>query len=141
VQHCPENPELLKVLYSNISIAFKKKKSHKNTINYCSLALEIDENFEKAISNRADAYYQTHEYEKALDDYKRLRELNSQHNNEARIEICEEKVKKEFEIKKDEMLGQLKGLGNTILGKFGMSLDNFKLDQQPGGGYNIRFEQ
>ena len=41
---------------------------------------------------------------------------------------------------KDEMLGKLKGFGNTILGKFGMSLDNFKLTPQEGGGYSVAYE-
>jgi len=39
------------------------------------------------------------------------------------------------------MLGKLKELGNGLLGKFGLSTDMFKFDQQPGGGYNVRFEQ
>ena len=39
------------------------------------------------------------------------------------------------------MLDGLKGIGNSVLGYFGMSLDNFKLEQGPGGGYNISFKQ
>ncbi len=35
----------------------------------------------------------------------------------------------------------LKNIGNSILGYFGMSLDNFKLEQGQGGGYNISFKQ
>ncbi len=42
----------------------------------------------------------------------------------------------------DEMLGKLKDLGNTILGKFGMSLDNFKATKDPNSGsYSISFQQ
>lgn len=43
---------------------------------------------------------------------------------------------------KEEMVEKLKGLGNSILGKFGLSLDNFKLQPNPSGeGYSIQFSQ
>lgn len=37
--------------------------------------------------------------------------------------------KEKFEKMKTEVLTNLKSFGNSILGKFGMSLDNFKLNQ------------
>ena len=38
--------------------------------------------------------------------------------------------------------GKLKDLGNTVLGKFGMSLDNFKAVKDPNtGSYSINFQQ
>jgi len=51
------------------------------------------------------------------------------------------RIKVQQEKEKDEMLGKLKELGNGILGKFGLSTDMFKFDQQEGGGYNMRFER
>ena len=38
--------------------------------------------------------------------------------------------------------GKLKDLGNTLLGKVGLSLDNFKAVQDPAtGSYSISFQQ
>ena len=40
------------------------------------------------------------------------------------------------------MIGKLKEVGNKVLGKFGMSLDNFKMVQDPAtGGYSIKYEK
>ena len=40
------------------------------------------------------------------------------------------------------MLGKLKDLGNSVLGRFGMSLDNFKAEKDPNtGSYNISFQR
>ncbi len=41
----------------------------------------------------------------------------------------------------DEMLGKLRELGDGLLGKFGLSTNMFKFDQQEGGGYSMRFER
>lgn len=40
---------------------------------------------------------------------------------------------------KDEVMGNLKNLGNMVLGKFGMSLDNFKMNPNADGTYNVSY--
>ena len=42
---------------------------------------------------------------------------------------------------KDEVMDGMKNLGNMFLGNFGMSMDNFKTNQNPDGTYNIQFQQ
>jgi hypothetical protein len=41
---------------------------------------------------------------------------------------------------KDEMMGKLKDFGNMFLNKFGMSTDDFKMQQDAGSGsYNVSY--
>lgn len=50
------------------------------------------------------------------------------------------KAQQEQEMK--EMLGKLKEFGNAILGKFGLSTDNFKVTKdEKTGSYSINFQQ
>ena len=49
---------------------------------------------------------------------------------------------KRLEQLKTETVDKLKDLGNSILGNFGLSLDNFKAVQDPQtGSYSISFDQ
>ena len=41
---------------------------------------------------------------------------------------------------KDEVLTNLKTMGNSLLGKFGMNLDSFKMNQNPDGTYGISYQ-
>lgn len=40
---------------------------------------------------------------------------------------------------KEEVVGNLKTLGNKALGYFGMSMDNFKMNQNSDGTYNMTY--
>lgn len=40
-----------------------------------------------------------------------------------------------------EMMGKLKGLGNSLLKPFGLSTEDFKFEEQEGGGYAMNFDQ
>lgn len=53
----------------------------------------------------------------------------------------ERAVHERNEKMKAEVMDKLKGLGNMILGNFGMSLDNFKAVQDPKtGSYSISYQ-
>ena len=81
------------------------------------------------------------EYEQALEDAKKIQELEPSYPDIHRTLRDLERLQKEkFEKMKNEVMGGLKTLGNSILGKFGMSLDNFKMMQNPDGTYNIQYQ-
>jgi hypothetical protein len=58
------------------------------------------------------------------------------------IQRLEPLAAEKAEKMKAEMLGKLKEMGNSLLGRFGMSIDNFKAVQDPNtGSYSISFQK
>ena len=63
-------------------------------------------------------------------DYKKVDELAPNNKDVIRRKLeLQKKVDELNEKRKTEVLTGLKDLGNTILNKFGLSLDNFKMEQ------------
>jgi hypothetical protein len=92
---------------------------------------------------RAAAHEALDRLEDALADYRAVLAIDPRMGAAAKkAAALQATVTERQEKLKEEMLGKLKGFGNTILGKFGLSTDNFKMDQDPStGGYNISFQQ
>ena len=51
---------------SNIAICFMRLKKFEEAIVFCTTAIELSPNFVKAKVNRAEAFYQTKQYEKCI---------------------------------------------------------------------------
>lgn len=76
-------------------------------------------------------------------DYTKIVELDPS-SIEARTHITRLKpiVDERNERLKEEMMGKLKDLGNMILKPFGLSTNNFQLQQDPStGSYSVNFQQ
>ncbi len=81
--------------------------------------------------------------DEALADYQKVLEFDSRHveANKATRRLAA-MIEERNEKLKAEMMENLKKLGNMVLRPFGLSTDNFKMEQDPNsGGYNIKFEQ
>ena len=76
-------------------------------------------------------------------DYQKAYELDSSLKmaKEA-AQRLEPQAKEEQEREKAEMMAKLKDLGNSFLGLFGLSTDNFQFNQDPNtGGYSVNFKR
>ncbi|KAI7841133.1 hypothetical protein COHA_005103 [Chlorella ohadii] len=109
----------------------------------CSAAVDLHPRYAKALLRRSTAYEKLDDLERALADAQKVLELDpgnaiAQKSVQRLTPIVEERREK----LKEEMMGKLKDLGNMVLGKFGLSVDNFKAEKDPAtGSYSIKFQQ
>eukprot|EP00941_MAST-03F_sp_MAST-3F-sp1_P001817 g1817.t1 len=130
------------IYHGNCAACFLQLLEYQSVVDECSASLQANPRFVKAYMRRAKAYEQLDKLEDALADLKSACEIDPRYpgalSEQQRVSIA---VTKKHEEMKTEVLGKLKDLGNMVLGKFGMSLDNFAMEEQPGGGYSIQFKQ
>lgn len=91
---------------------------------------------------RAELYELDDKPHEALEDWQIVLKANPSHGEANR---AQHRLPKLIEIKneklKEEMMDGLKKLGNMCLKPFGLSTDNFQLNQNEGGSYNVQFQQ
>lgn len=92
---------------------------------------------------RAALYEETDKLDECLADNNKVIELDP-NNGDAKANVIRLKplIDERNERLKAEMMGKLKDLGNMILKPFGLSTNNFQLQQDPGtGSYSVNFNQ
>ncbi len=110
----------------------------------CSDAIDLDPSYLKAYMRRATAFEHLEEYDRGLRAAKHILESMDSSNAFARAYMTRVTplAEKKQEQLKEEMMTKLKDLGNSLLGNFGLSLDNFKAEQDPDtGSYSVKFSQ
>lgn len=131
------------ILFSNRSASLTYQNKKEEAIADCSEALKLNPSYLKALLRRASLYEECEKLDEAFEDYKKVLELDPS-NQRARASVAKlpAQIEARNEKMKEEMIGTLKDLGNKVLGKFGLSTDNFQLQQNPEtGSYNIQFNQ
>ncbi|XP_059044839.1 tetratricopeptide repeat protein 1-like [Achroia grisella] len=141
---CPlQSTKLRAVLYCNRSASKMKLERYKQAIKDCTKAIELDENYVKAYIRRAQSYEADDKLDESLADYKKILEFDPAHKEAIKATVrLPPLIEQKNEKLKTEMLGKLKDLGNMILKPFGLSTDNFQMEQDPESkGYKINFKQ
>ncbi len=138
----PEFFSYLSTLFLNRGLSYKQLKEYKQSVDNLTKSLLFNPDNSKALFNRLDINYKIGEFLDAQEDFIKLKSSNSKllsesNINETILNIKAEEKKKELT---GEMMGKLKEVGNSFLGLFGMSVDNFQMNQSKEGGYNIQFK-
>ncbi|XP_016949350.1 tetratricopeptide repeat protein 1 [Drosophila biarmipes] len=141
---CPsESTKERAVLYGNRAAAKIKLEANKAAIDDCTKAIELWPEYVRVLLRRAKLYEQDDKLDEALEDYKKVTELDpgQQEAREAQIRLPP-LINERNEKLKNEMMSSLKDLGNMILKPFGLSTQNFQMQQDPNtGSYSINFNQ
>ena len=109
----------------------------------CTEALQLTPKYEKALIRRLKACEALggDDLYKALEDAEALCAIHPRNSTYSqavnRMKPIVEQRKKE---QMAEAMDSLKGIGNSVLGYFGMSMDNFKTNQNPDGTYGISYQ-
>jgi len=144
---CPKScKEERSALFNNRSICLDLTGQKEKAITDCTKAIKINKNYIKAIRRRAKLYQESEKFEESQSDWESLLQIpniSSQFSNEAKAALfkLKQQIEERNEKLKTEMMGQLKKLGNMCLKPFGLSTNNFKLEQNEQGSYSCQFVQ
>ncbi|MBN3301183.1 TTC1 protein, partial [Amia calva] len=131
------------ILFSNRAAARMKLDKKEKAIADCTRALELNPEYLRARLRRAELYERTDKLDEALEDYTAVLERDPS-VGQAR-EACArlpKQIEERNEKMKEEMLSKLKDLGNMFLRPFGLSTENFQVNQDnSSGSYSINFVQ
>eukprot|EP00923_Selenidium_pygospionis_P008797 GHVN01015039.1.p1 GENE.GHVN01015039.1~~GHVN01015039.1.p1 ORF type:complete len:526 (-),score=131.67 GHVN01015039.1:844-2421(-) len=140
----PEEPgdKIRAILFANRAAVLLAEGSHDDAIADCTEAIYYDPDYIKAYLRRFQSYEAQKKWHEALSDVNKAIELDPSLIGRygAKQRKIETLSKEQFEKEKDEMVGKLKEFGNWALGKVGLNLDNFQVEQNEGGSYNIQFK-
>jgi len=147
--HTGNKPKILEkfssytsVYYCNRGACFLNQRQFDKCVSDCTVAIALQPHYMKALLRRAKAQEELGKFREALRDYEDV--LNKDATVKEALQAVRTlppRVKEQEEREKAEVLGKLKDLGNSFLGLFGMSLDNFKMQQDPNsGGYSVNYQ-
>ncbi|XP_062563211.1 tetratricopeptide repeat protein 1-like isoform X1 [Armigeres subalbatus] len=137
------------ILFANRAAAKTKLNFKPSAIDDCTKAIEHNPKYLKALvsaiestSRRATLYEEADKLDESMEDFKKILELDPSNEEAKAAQVrLAPKIQERNERLKEEMMGKLKDLGNMILRPFGLSTQNFEMQQDPStGSYSINFK-
>ncbi|CAJ0968358.1 unnamed protein product [Ranitomeya imitator] len=128
------------ILYSNRAAARIKQDKTEPAI---ADSIELNPDYIRALLRRAELYEKTDKLDEALADYKSVleKDLSCRQAKDACMRLPRQ-IDERNERLKEEMISKLKDLGNLVLKPFGLSTQNFQVNQDANtGSYSINFVQ
>ena len=127
----------------NLNLTIFLQNEDKKAIECFTKSLDYDNKYIKAYVNRMLTLNKLEDFIEALDDFNKIKEID--YNIYLKYRHMEKELNYKAEIKKkqmtEEVMGKLKEVGNSFLGLFGLSTNNFQMQQNASGGYSINFQK
>lgn len=126
--------------------SFKSTNSHP-CLKDLNKAIKLAPAYASPLYKRAAIYRSLGQerLDESLADYNKILELHGEISESLRLEVSgitrqlEREIEERNERLKKEMMGKLKDLGNLCLRPFGLSTENFSLENNESGGYSVKF--
>ncbi|KAF8316763.1 hypothetical protein DL93DRAFT_708068 [Clavulina sp. PMI_390] len=140
---------LRSIFNSNIAACHAKLGDHKTAVQFCDDSLLDVPTYAKALHRRATS-------NEVLDTWSSLSSAQTDYQTlvdtlpsssplrpsaQRALKSLPPRIQVAQKRETDEMVDKLKGVGNSILGHFGLSTDNFKFTPNGQGGYSMNFVQ
>ena len=131
------------VFHCNRAACLQSLGRHEEAVEASGQAGANNPKYVKAWMRRSQALMQLERYSEASQDMEVVLQLEPGNKvARERKAKCDKLQEEKMEKLKEETLGKLKDLGNSILGNFGLSTNNFKFDKdETTGSYNMQFVQ
>jgi len=134
--------EMRSILHGNLSAVQKRDGRLKEAIENASESLRLNPSYQKVRLRRAEMYEENDQPHESMEDWKLIIETDPTNKSaKAAMNRLPPKIEEKNEKLKAEMFDGMKKLGDMCLKPFGLSTNNFKLEQNEGGSYNIKFQQ